>query len=124
MRESGKCIYCDLDLARSTELLLAAELDHLVPKEVFRNAELAGYTKTADYRTNLVFCCGPCNDAKDNWPLCLAEAEARNSLNNLNREDYIKAAREFTVARRRSQEKKVARLMAKIWAQRASKLNV
>lgn len=122
MREGGKCIYCELDLVSSTELLLSAELDHLVPKEVFRNAATVGYTKDGDYLANLVFCCGPCNDAKGNWPLCLPEVEARHMLEAANRVDYIKAATHYTVTRRRSEEKKLARLMSKVWSQRATKL--
>lgn len=121
MDEGGKCIYCQLDLVSSTELLLSSELDHLVPKEVFRNTTETGYIKTGDYRTNLVFCCGPCNDAKANWPLSLPEAEAQKML-TLNRENYLEAARKYTVTRRRSEEKRLARLMAKAWAQRATKL--
>ena len=119
-REGGKCIYCNLDLVSSTELLLSSELDHLVPKEVFRSQGKTGYTKDGDYRSNLVFCCGPCNDAKANWPLNLPESEAKQVLTGLTREAYLERAREYTVTRRHSQEKRVARLMAKAWAQRAT----
>ncbi|HQY05208.1 MAG TPA: hypothetical protein PLQ52_04015 [Lacunisphaera sp.] len=120
-REGAKCIYCDLDLVSSVELLLSAELDHLVPKEAFRSPEKKGFTKDGDYRTNLVFCCGPCNDSKGNWPLSLPEAEAREML-ALNRDTYLEIAKKYTVGRRRSEEKRVAKLMAKAWAQRATKL--
>lgn len=120
LREGGCCIYCKLDLISDTERLLSAELDHLIPQEVFRNARDRGYTVRGDYRTNLVFCCGPCNDAKDNWPLCLPDAEALTLLNST-REVYLAAATSYTVSRRLSCEKKVSRLMAKGWAQRESK---
>jgi len=111
MDGEGKCIYCELDLVSSTELLLSSELDHLVPKEVFRSTPESGYTKNGDYRINLVFCCGPCNDAKANWPLSLPDAEAQKIL-ALSRANYLEAARKYTVTRRRSEEKRVARLMA------------
>jgi hypothetical protein len=120
-REGAKCIYCGLDLVSSVELLLSAELDHLVPKEIFRSPEKTGYTQNGDYRINLVFCCGPCNDAKANWPLSLPEADARKML-ALDWKTYLETARKYTIDRRRSEEKRVARLMAKAWAQRATKL--
>jgi predicted nuclease with RNAse H fold/5-methylcytosine-specific restriction endonuclease McrA len=121
LREGGCCIYCGLDLATNTELLLSAELDHLVPQVIFREAAVTGYIKTGDYFANVVFCCGPCNDAKDNWPVCAEEPE-RTRLLTSSREDYIAAATKFTLARRRTAEQRVAKLMAKVWAQRASKL--
>jgi predicted nuclease with RNAse H fold/5-methylcytosine-specific restriction endonuclease McrA len=124
LREGGCCIYCGLDLVTNTELLLSAELDHLVPQVIFREAAITGCIKTGDYLANLVFCCGPCNDAKDNWPVCAEETERTRLLTSASREDYIVAARQFTLRRRRSAEKRVAKLMAKVWAQRASKLEV
>lgn len=123
MREGGRCIYCDRDLVCDVEILLASELDHLVPREVFRSRAQAGYTKTGDYRTNLVFCCGPCNDAKANWPLCLKRTEALRFLQTTTREEYLAAAKAFVLPRRRTEEKRVARLMAKVWAQRVTKLD-
>ena len=35
---------------------------------------------------------------------------------------YLEIAKKYTVGRRRSEEKRVAKLMAKAWAQRATKL--
>lgn len=122
LREEGRCIYCGLDLISNTELLLSAGLDHLVPQEAFRSALDAGYTKTGDYRTNLVFCCRPCNDAKGNWPLCLLPEEAKNILTLNTRDAYLAKAKTYTIGRRRSEEKQAARLMAKAWTQRAAKL--
>jgi predicted nuclease with RNAse H fold/5-methylcytosine-specific restriction endonuclease McrA len=122
LRDGGCCIYCGLDLVTNTELLLSAELDHLVPQVIFREAGVTGYIKTGDYLANLVFCCGPCNDAKDNWPVCAEEPERTRLLTSASRQDYIAAATTFTLARRRTAEKRVAKLMAKVWAQRASKL--
>lgn len=122
MREGGRCIYCERDLVCDVELLLASELDHLIPKEVFRAAARKGYTRTGDYRTNLVFCCGPCNDAKANWPLCLGRTEAIRYLQSATRAEYLAAAKAFVLPRRRTEEKRVARLMAKVWAQRVTRL--
>ncbi len=65
-REGAKCIYCDLDLVSSVELLLSAELDHLVPKEAFRSPEKKGFTKDGDYRTNLELCLSS-SAKRDRW---------------------------------------------------------
>lgn len=122
-REGGCCIYCGMDLVCNTELLLSAELDHLVPKEAFRNSLASGYSSTGNYKTNLVLSCGPCNDAKGNWPLCLQVNETIRHLTVSTRDEYLAAAKEYILPRRRSEEKRIARLMAKVWTQRASKLN-
>ncbi len=121
LRDNGRCVYCGLDLICDTERLLSAEIDHLVPQEVFRNAATPGYTKTGNYRTNLVLCCGPCNDAKGNWPLSLPNEAERSAILSLGtRKEFFEKARSYTVTRRRSHEAKVAALMAKAWCQRAS----
>jgi len=121
LREEGKCVYCGLDLLSSTELLLSAELDHLVPEQIFRGqGQASPYVKDGEYRANLVLCCGPCNDAKANWPLCLAKVEAEKALTKLTREEYINFARKFTLSHRRLKEARCANLMARGWHQRHS----
>jgi len=57
--QSGfRCVYCGRDLLTSPETLLAATIDHVMPKA------MAG----SDHHTNLVACCRLCNQAKSSIP--------------------------------------------------------
>jgi 5-methylcytosine-specific restriction endonuclease McrA len=57
LRDSGKCVYCELDGSQDLRILSTLQLDHLVPKRA----------NGGDNLDNLVLCCSRCNGDKGRW---------------------------------------------------------
>ena len=86
-----KCVYCDADLATSTDIIANTTEEHLIPRTLI---ESVGHQPNIG--ENLTSCCASCNGLKSDY------VPPIDSKDWLDKDRYIAVCRKF-VARRRLQ---------------------
>ena len=104
----GKCIYCDRDLATSTDALAESTEEHLVPRSLLRAAGCH-----ADSEHNMATCCAGCNGLK------FDAVPPTDHPCWKNRKAYIKECTRYVAKRRLENFRRYKDRVEKVLARRA-----